>query len=98
MRTYRTLRCQPCLKVAREHECVGSRARRCNFTRILGDAFGSAVTAGERTHGSAIAAAYCMKSGVRRSIAGTSCAVKSAVHGGDRAPEGARSFPKPKLT
>jgi hypothetical protein len=39
-----------------------------------------------------------LKSGVERSIADTSCAVTPAVHGGDRAPVGARWFPKPRLT
>ncbi len=49
--------------------------------------FGSNQRARERGAARS-AAACCMKPGVSRSIAGTSCAVKSAIHGGDRAPVG----------
>jgi hypothetical protein len=43
------------------------------------------------------AAARRMKPGVRRSIAATSCAVKTAVHGGGRAPIGSTVVSKAEV-
>src|SRR4051812_1457988 len=110
MRTAVTLRCQPCLKVARESRQVSSP---CSVAFLQGarpERLGPDVPAATQTPSRRLrgvsaeklheTSTHCVLH--RTCVSGRGQAsrhtVISAIHGGDRAPRGARSFSKPLLT
>ena len=96
MRMLSTLRCQPCLKVARESSHISPPCMRFKSCKSCGpDDFGSKdIRAGASLLDAPTAATRYVdgKEMARTGSGGTSSAVISARNGTDRAPRGARSF------